>query len=174
MADVIDGNLHVRGTLTANAITIPAGTILNAAVADGAALEATKLIHQFTVTYWLPDGADVASTGGDGVPIYTCRAAGGATIVAMEACMPDPPSGGDDTVDVDLLDASDGVAAATVLTAALQFADGDNDYEIKTASIADADLADGDTLLIKCTKAGSSGTAGQGLCVTVTIREASA
>lgn len=43
---LIDSDMRVKGHLTSTSMTIPAGTVTNTAVASGALIEPTKLIHQ--------------------------------------------------------------------------------------------------------------------------------
>lgn len=168
----IEGDLLVEGHLSCGSLSPPASSVTDAAIAAASAgneVAASKLEHRHVIIESWPDGADVASTGGDGIPIFIVRGVSG-TIRAVEASMSDPPTGGTDNVTVDIYKASDGVAAVTVLTAPISF-DDDNNYVVKAGSISVPALADGETLIVKVVKGGSAGTAGQGLVVQVTLDE---
>ena len=164
----IYSNLHVGGAFSCTTMQIPAGTVQKEDVAAAAGIEATKLEHQHAIHYWQADGTAIAAAI---VPIHTVRGAT-ADIMGIDVCCVDAPSGGDLAFSVDLL-VADVVAPtpATVLSAPVAYSATQTDCEVESGTIASATLADGDTLLVQVAVTGSTGTQGQGLIVTVTVRE---
>jgi len=164
-----DGDHHVAGTLSCNELRIPAGTIVDADVGGAAGIAATKLVHQHALTYRQDDGTDVATAT---VPIYTVYGST-AEIVAFEVVCQDAPAGGAKQFTVDLQSASQtATTLASVLSAAVTVDTTVADYEVCSGTISDADLEDGETLAIVVTASGTTGTQGQGLIATCTLREA--
>lgn len=165
---VIESDAFVKGTLSAQTLSIPASTIKNADVASDAAIEAAKLEHQYAIRYSQADGSDVVAVI---VPVHIVRG-NTATIKDIEVVCVDAPSGGDKALAVDLKKANEGSPApASVLSSAIAYSATQSDCEVEPGTISSASLADGDTLLVVVTVSGSTGTQGQGLVVTVTIRE---
>lgn len=169
-------NAQILGTtflenLIANTLTVNRASFGDGDIKTGADINADKLEHRVHAVYQLPDGADVAATSGDGVPIYTCVRTNGATIKGVHVICPDAPEGGDKTFSVDIKKASAGSAAATVLTAAVTYPAGTPDYTMRTGTVASANLANGDTLLVSVAVSGSTGNQGQGLLVLVVLDE---
>lgn len=148
----------------------PDGSITNVKVATAAGLAASKLEHQHALHYSQADGADVADAI---VPLHIARAIG--TILAVEATCLDAPSGaGADPkhFHVDLKKSTVGIPVpATVLTAPIDYVNGTPDATVLAGAIASATLADGDILVVDVDALGADGVQGQGLVVTVTIRE---
>jgi len=170
MAQRLEGNTHVNGTISATGISVPLG-IKNADVSTSAEILASKMQHRFAVTYWQADGTAVAAAI---VPIYTVRGAT-ATVQAIEVQCVDAPSGGDLAFSVDLLVADVGTPTpATILTGTVAYSATQTDCEVEVGTISSASLTDGDMLLVQVAVSGSTGTQGQGLIVTVTLDEASA
>jgi len=168
MATRIGEDVHIAGNLSVQTLTIPGGTVDDAAVKAAAGLSASKLQHQHCLTYSQADGSDVAAAI---VPIYTVRGTS-ATIVAVEVVCVDAPSGGDKAFSVDLQKADEGTPTpATVLTGTIAYSQTQNDCEVEPGTIDSAGLVQGDTLLAVVAVSGSTGTQGQGLVVTVTVRE---
>ena len=170
MSTVFDDDVLVRGTLRATTNALSAGCVTDAAVAAAAGLAATKLEHQHAVTYYQADGADVAAAI---VPIYTVRGTT-ATIVAIEVVCIDAPSGGNEGFTVDLKVADEGTPTpASVLTAVITYgaAGAQADCAVLAGTISSASLVQADTLLVVVAALGATGAKGQGLIVTVTVRE---
>ena len=164
----LQGNVHVAGAFSCTSMQIPAGTVQASDVAAAAGIEATKLEHQHAIHYWQADGTAIAAAI---VPVHTVRGTT-ATIIGIDVVCVDAPSGGDLAFSVDLL-VADVVAPtpATVLSAPVAYSETQTDCEVESGTIASATLADGDTLLVQVAVTGSTGTQGQGLIVTVTVRE---
>jgi hypothetical protein len=45
----LQGDYHFTGTLTAGAITLPDGTVTDASIEAGAEIDASKVMHQFSI-----------------------------------------------------------------------------------------------------------------------------
>lgn len=148
------------------------GWLTNAFVATGAAIAASKLVNRVLALYNVTDGTTVAVTTGDGVPIYTCNKALGATLKAVTVVCPDAPSGGDLAFQVDIHKADVAAGAATILTGTIPYSTTQSDYEQEVGVIDTAAIDDGDTLLVVVTVSGSTGVQGQGLIVQLEIEEA--
>lgn len=163
----LPGNLHVGGALSVGVLNIPAQTITDAAVNAGAAIGATKLIHQFPIA--LPLAGTVTAFSR---LVHIARAAG--TIVALEATVVTPATGADRTITIDLLKGSQASAFATVLTSTIGFTNTTLAREVKSAVVNTtlAALADGDILQITGAVAGAAGAQAAELIVTLTLREA--
>ncbi|MDK1103988.1 MAG: hypothetical protein QGD93_10300 [Actinomycetota bacterium] len=163
-----EGSLHVTDNLSMGTLSIPSGTIVDAAVGASAAISATKMQHQHSMHYGQVDGGAVAVAIS---PIYTCRGAT-ATIVAVQVVCVDAPDGGDLAFSVDLKKYDeDTPAPATVLSAPISYSSTQSDGEVEAGTVSSPSLVAGDSLLVVVAVSGSSGTQGQGLGVTVTIRE---
>jgi hypothetical protein len=168
MVTTLDSDTHCKYNLSAKTLTIPDGTIVDAAVSAAAAIAATKMQHQHALNYSQADGSAVAAAI---VPIHIVRGST-ATIVDIEVSCVDAPSGGDLAFSVDLKKANEGTPTpATVLSAPIAYSSTQSDCEVETGTISSASLVDGDTLLVVVAVSGSTGTQGQGLVVTVTLRE---
>ncbi len=168
MAFRVEEDGYFAGAVRFANAQIQDAAITNAKVSAGAAIAAEKLVHQHAIHYQQNDGAAVAAAI---VPIHVARSA--ATIVAVEVSCLDAPSGGDKTFTVDLQKANAGTPTpASVLTGAITYPNGTADCTIRPGTIASAAIADGDTLVVVVAVSGTTGVQGQGLQVTVTLREA--
>lgn len=162
-------DVHVIGNFSCTTMTVPDATVDDDAVKPAAGIQATKLQHQHAIKYHQADGSDVAAAI---VPIHVVRGVS-ATIVAVEVVCLDAPDGGDKTFTVDLQKCNEGSPSpASVLSAAISYSVGStHDAEVHDGTISSPTLADGDTLVVEVAVSGSTGTQGQGLVVTVTLRE---
>lgn len=169
----VDEAAYFADTLQAKTLVPSALCVSNSHVAAAAGIVATKLEHQHSLTYKQDDGTDIAAAIAG---LWTCRGAT-ATIVAIQVVCIDAPSGGDKHFTVDLKKCNEGSPApATVLTAVIDSdtyggAGEATDAEVGVGAIASAALVAEDTLVIDIALLGSTGTQGQGLIVTVTVRE---
>src|SRR5574343_1878036 len=164
----IPNDVLIQGTLVASTLVPSSGCISNVNIAANAAIAATKQQHQYPISYWQADGTDVAAAI---VPIYIVRGAT-ATVAEVEAQCVDSPAGGDKKFTVDLQKANAGTPSpATLLSAVIDYTNGTADCTVKTGTVASPTLAAGDMLLVVVAVSGSTGTQGQGLVVTVTLRE---
>lgn len=166
--------LLLGGVTIKDSFSVPAGVLTNAMMQESMGFSASKQEHQYPLNYKQDDGSDIVAAI---APIYIVRGAT-AEIIECEVVCVDAPEGGDKKFTVDLKKCNEGSPTpATVLDAVL---DSDtygagvveaSDCEVGTAIIDSADLVVGDTLVVVVAVAGSTGNQGQGLIVTVTIRE---
>ena len=164
--DLINNSLHVNGTLSAKLFTPPDGSISNDAIAGAAGIEATKVVHQWTLPVrQSPGTAVVAATD----LLHIARFAG--EIVAIEAATATVATGADRTVTIDLQKSSSGGAFASVLTGGIVLDDGSTNRVPVAGTINSPDFVDGDLLQVVVAVAGSAGAQAQGLLVSVTLRE---
>lgn len=163
-----DQNVYFAGTLGAKNITYPAGQIDNAAVKALAAIDATKLVHQFPLRFGQNGGADVVAAT---IPLHTFR--GAAEIVAVEVVPLVAPTGGDKKFTVDIKKGNESTAFATILSAPIEVsvAAGIADREVAPGTPVTTTAADGDTLEAVVAVSGSTGSQGQGFAGTVWVRE---
>lgn len=166
--------LAMAGITIKSPFSIPPASIVNSHVAAGAGFEASKLQHQHVLTYKQDDGSDIVAAI---VPIYIMRGLTGIAIECEVVCI-DAPEGGDKHFTVDLQKANEGSPAPTTILDAILDSDTYGagaaeavDCEVGTAIIDTPALVAEDTLLIAVAVAGATGNQGQGLIVTVTIRE---
>ena len=136
----IVGNFHVAGTLSASAVTLPSGVVLNAQVASNAGINATKIITRLQIPFYIPgkysDDAPIAKTW----PLHVMHAAG--TTVAFKAgSVTADTSTGVLTVDLKK-------NGTTVLGAVITLDNGNTDMVVEAGSITDATLSAGDLLEI--------------------------
>ena len=150
-------------------MNIPTGTVVNASVSPSAGIAATKTVHQFPLSHTQNDGSDV-TTQTELIHI----AYGAGTVVAVEAVCDQAPDG-DETITIDLLASSGGGAFATMLTAAIVLDSGNTDRVAEAGTVSGSNTyADGDILEITVVDGAGTGNQGQGLCVTVWVRESPA
>jgi hypothetical protein len=164
MANSID-RLNV-GNLSAQRFTPPAGSIANAAIADGADIDASKLEGEYRHTLTLT-GAVTAQT----VYVTVIRGAQ-ATLLTLAAAITEVvATGADRTVTIDLQKSTGGGAFATVLTGTLVFDDSSILRTVDEASVATPGLVAGDILKLTVAVAGAAGAQAQGLACSVTWNE---
>jgi hypothetical protein len=172
MANRLEGDTHAAGHLSCVTLGIPAGTVVDAAVNGSAAIQITKLQYQqYAIHYGQADGTDIVDAI---MPIHTVRGAT-AVIMAVEvACLDAPSVGGavPKHFHVDLKKYTVAVpAGVSVLAAPVDYVSGTADCTVLAGTVALSALVDGDTLGVEVDAVGADGTQGQGLIVTVTIRE---
>lgn len=148
-------------------VTLPDGTITADMVASAAGIEATKVVHQFPLRHTQLDGSDVATQT---EIIHIAYAAG--EVLALEAVCAQAPTSGQ-TITIDLLKSTGGAAFASMLQSSLVLDSGNTDRVPEAAVISASNTyADGDVLEITVVDGGATtGDQGQGLCVTVWVRE---
>jgi len=165
----LNADIHVNGTLSAKTFNPPANSVANASVASNAAIAATKLEHQFGVSYefFAPGTAVTAVTA------KLAHIVKGVTgeIVSIEAVITTQATGADRTVTVDLEKSTGGGAFATVLSSTVDIT---NATVIRTpvaGTITTPDTVDGDILQWTVAVAGAAGNQAEGLLVTMQLRE---
>lgn len=163
---IIDQDMHIRGTLSAQTLAPPAGCITDAAVAASAAIDASKLIrHQSVDVELCPLGTNVAAIN---KLLHIARAAG--TLMGFEVAITGAMTG-DRTVTIDLQRSTGGGAFATVLTATIGLTSATVVRTATAGTINTTAVADGDIYQIVVTLGGSSGTLAQGLLATLHLEE---
>lgn len=163
----MEGDMIVVGTLTPQALNCPAGAIDDKAVKAAAGIEATKLQHQHTLLYQQPDGADITAAV---IPLWIVRGQC-ATVVDVEVFCSVAPAGGDKQFSVDLQRCKQGDVKTSILAAPIVYSASKADHEIAKGTISIPGLVDNQALLVVIGVSGSTGAQGQGLLVTVTVRE---
>ena len=165
---VFNNDVHIAGALTCRTMSIPAGTITDAAIAAGAAIQATKVQQQHVERVsQAPGAAVVAQT----VDVHLAAAAG--VVVSIEAVVTGAiATGADRQVSIDLQLGNAADAFATILTAPIVLDDATVLRTVVAGAINTADFVDGDVLRVVITVAGAAGNQAQGLIVSVVIREA--
>ena len=175
--DVIAGDLYVRGSLKiGNKLQvdeIPSACVEDSSVKADAAVAATKIEQQHAISYYQPDGTDVVAAI---MPVHIVYGATG-TLIGFEAACVDAPTGGTATFTVDLQKANEGAPApATVLDGGtpITFVNDDTDDCEVLAGTLDSSkliLSVGDILFVVVVVSAGTGAQGQGLIVTLTLRE---
>lgn len=162
-----EGDVIVNGTMIPNKMRYPDGSVSDAAVGAGADIQDGKMRHRFTRQYAQAPGANIAAAT---LNLHIVRGLTG-TLLAVEAALTGVAPTTDRTASVDLQRGNAGGAFATMLSATIDFANGDALRTVKAGAIPSPALADGDILRVVVTVAGSTGTQPQGLVVTVTVME---
>ena len=171
VASRVEGDFHVNGGLSAKTMTLADSCVTNAKVAAAAAIDASKVIHQYTIDCELfgPATTITALTK----LLHIVRGATG-TVVAFEGITITPATGADRTVTIDLQKSTGAGAFATILTATIGFTDDTVARTATAATLDTASLVDGDILQAVVTVAGSAGNQALGLLLTLTLQEAPA
>jgi len=161
--------IHLQ--FTNGQMSIPENSIPGQAqsVSRGNRAPAATVIHHFVVPYKQDDGSSVAAAI---VPFHA--AFGSGVIKRIVAWCIDAPSGGGSeeiTVDLQKGDADVPTAFATVLSAAISITDSQSDMEQVAGTVSDDEYDAGDVFQLVITAAGSGGTQGEGLGVSVFFQE---
>lgn len=158
---VFPGDVQFTGT-----IGLPTGSITSAMIASAANVAEAKLQHRIHVQYNVADGADLTTVI---MPVFLAYK--GCTVLAVQAMCIDVCEGGDKKFTVDVLKSTAGGAAASILTAALDFA-GKTDLTTYSATLSGTPtLIATDMLQVTITVSGSTGNQGQGLIVDIVLKE---
>jgi len=162
-------SMYVDGTLRAKAIVLSTGCVTDASVSASADISASKVEQQYSITYRQDDGADVV---GAIAPIHIVYGATASLMAVKVACVDAPSGGGDKAFTVDVRRANQGTPSpATVLTGVVTINNGRADCEVVSGTVASASLVSGDMLLVVVSASGTTGVQGQGLIVTLIVRE---
>jgi len=164
----IETDLYVNGHLRSQTFTPPVASITNVSIVAGAGIEASKLQHQHALDYKQGDGSDIVAAI---VPLHVVRGATG-LVIDVEVVAQTAPTGGDLAFTVDVQTASEASPSpVSVLSSVITVDATKADYEVVSGTISNADLAVDETILVVIAVSGSTGSQGQGLIVTITIRE---
>jgi hypothetical protein len=162
----IQGGLIVYGSFSASAIDYPAVSIKDShfSATAGDRLAASKVVHQFPISYSQSDGAAVTAKT---TTVHVAKGAG--TLVGIQAVITGVVPTGADTVSIDFMVSTAGGAFTTLLTGLIVL-DVGNTIRIPESGtpIATPTYAAGDVLRFVVTV---SGTSGQGVCVTAFVQE---
>ncbi len=167
----VDGNLYVDGALGAKTFTPPASSIGDAAIAAGAGVQATKLIHANPTAVqagqlFAPATTVVALTQTLGM----AHAAG--TLQAFGAWIEVQATGSDRTVSVDLQKSTGGGAYATVLSSPVAIDHTTTIRILVTATISSATYVAGDIFRLVVAVSGSASAQATGLGYKLATQEA--
>lgn len=161
VASRLEGDLYVKGVLRALDAVLPDGCIDDDAVSASAAIVATKMEHQYTVTM----ADDDATTCADRTAkVHTVYGATG-TLVSFEACATAKATG-TDKVEIDLT-----VNGVSALNAVIELNTGDANDAIVVGTISSATLADGDMIRIDFDATAGDGALPTGVSATLVWRE---
>lgn len=158
LAQVVYGDLHITGTMTAGALTPSGGSVTNASVAAAAAIQASKLEHQLHLTYG-QSGTAASAT----IPIHCGYGAG--TIVSIKAFSV-AAAVGVATVVIDLKK-----NGTTVLSSTITLDNANTAYVPEAGSLSTTTFNADDVLTLVITATAGGGTLPTGLGVTVILRE---
>ena len=163
MATEIDGDLVVMRHLSARTMSIPASTVVDASVAAGANVAASKLEHQYQPLY-----AQASATTAAAATIAIWRVFGETgSVVAVEAGLVSPNVGAA-TCTVDVKKNGTTILTGTISLTNAQVA---RESVAGTLDLTAAALVDGDMLEVVTTATAGGGTLGTGLFVSLKIRE---
>jgi hypothetical protein len=155
----IEGDISITGRLVPKTLTIPDGSVDDAAVAAGADISADKLCHEHRAVWQQPNTTATAETR----VIHVCRAAG--TIEAfvagsIAACT------GNATITVDLRK-----NGSTVLSAVITLDNANTARVVEAGTVTTPDVAAGDVLEIVIAVNAGTGALGTGLFCAATVHE---
>lgn len=163
-----DSNHVFLGDVTfAGTSNIKDGSITDAKVSPGAAIDASKLDHQYAIM--LSQATGTASTDETRI-VHIATGAGklvAAYAVADVACI------GDSTITIDVKKSTSGGAFATLLNAVITLDSGDAaKTKVDGVPAGTATYAAGDVIEIVIDATAGTGTLGQGVCAVAYLREA--
>lgn len=155
------GNLHIRGALTCEQFTPPAGCIGDEAIKSGDPIDPSKLARREVLFHAQEsDATAVAETR----PLTVIRGATGTILAAKAGSV--APCTGDATITVDLL-----VNGASILTAPLVLDNADTARALAAMTVADSDLVQDDFIEVDISVNAGTGTLGEGVSVLLEFEE---
>lgn len=159
MSSRFDDLLIAAGGITADGtVTLPDDSV------EGESLKE----FQHALQYGQDDGSDIVAAI---APLHLVKGAS-ATVTSIQVACVDSPSGGDKAFSVDLKKCSESSPTpASVLTGAIDYANGTADCHVVSGTISSAGLVTGDILVVVIVVSGTIGVQGQGLVVTVNVLE---
>lgn len=166
-------DLHIQGRLSASYFTPPLQSITDAGIASNAAIAATKLMHQHLLSYAQAGGTDVVSAT---QLLHIAKGAG--SLIGLQVRPITAPTGGDKLFTVDIQKAASASGSWTSLLNApleISVSESSADNTNYSAVLAGTVTYDsGDALRLVIAASGSTGSQGQGVLCTATVREAAA
>lgn len=171
MATNLEGTIEFPGTVTfSGTVYMPAGTVNNAAFSSSSAnrLDASKVVHRVDMNYWQVNGTDVVDAT---VVLRVCKGAGtfkGVTVRPYTA-----PTGGDKAFTVDVKKASDGGNTfASILSSVVTVNSSSANGTLQNATLSGTPTTvAGDAIQVVIDATGSTGSQGQGVCVSIYYEE---
>lgn len=161
MATTLDGAIYFTGAVQfGSTITLPSGSIGNSQIASSAAIDATKLQHQYAKQF-----AQVHGTAATAERRVIHRAKGAGTLTEFKAG-PVVAATGDSTVTVDLRK-----NGTTVLSGTISITSGTAAFAVVTGSISSASYSAGDVFEVVQTVSAGTGTLPQGVFAEAVFRE---
>lgn len=148
---------------------LSAGTVDNAAVANGAAIEASKLINRVHAHHAQAGGTDVVTES-----VIKHIAANAGSVKSVRVRPATAPTGGDKQFTVNVQKAASGSGTWTSVLDSVITVDSssvDNTNQDGTL-VSDPSYAAGDSLRVVITASGSTGSQGQGVDVQLVMDEA--
>lgn len=161
MSTRIDTDVYVTGNLNSQTLTIPAGTILNAAVNTAADIAATKLEHRHKLVYAQESGTNAAD---ESRVLYVCYGAT-ATVIAFEAGNVVAATG-NATCTVDLKK-----NGSSILSAAISLDSTNAARVVEAGTLSNTALVDGDVLEITIDGTIGTGTLAKGIFASLIVDE---
>lgn len=163
MSTRIDSDVYVAGNLNSQSLTVPVGTILDAAVNSAADIAATKLEHRHKLVYAQESATNAAS---EARAMFACYGAT-ANVIAFEAGSVVAATG-DSTVTVDLKK-----NGSSILTAVITLDSANTARVVESGVIATAGLVDGDVLEVVIVATAGTGTLPKGVFAGLVVDEKS-
>lgn len=163
--------VEFEGTTTfTGTVRMPTGSLTNASFSSSSSdrLTAAKVVHRVDLTYSQANGSNVAS---ETKVLRICRGIG--TVKAVKVRPTTAPTGGDKAYTVDVLKAGDASGSWTSLLSSVitvNSSSADNTLQSGTLIGTPTTAAD-DSIRIVVTASGSTGSQGQGVCVTIFYEE---
>lgn len=158
---VISSDLSITGALNAGTVNLPDNTVDDDAVND------TTISSQFVVRYSQADGSDVASA----TEAVHCVYGDTVTVVGVEVQPQTAPTGGDKQFTVDVQKSAAAAAYATILSAVVTVDNTSVDRTVQAGTLSTTTASDGDSFRVVITASGSTGSQGQGVVVTLILKE---
>lgn len=167
---IIPNDVQIQGDFSATTMSFPDASIDDDAVSSSAAIQATKLVHQFPVRYSQASGTDVTTKTELVHRVYGATA----TLVAVKVIPDTAPTGGDKAFTVDVKKSTGAAAFATVLSSVVTVNNSSVNRTVQSATISSASAVAGDVYEVVITTSGSTGSQGQGVLVVLEFRQAPA
>lgn len=155
----LEGDLHINGALTAKTFSAPAGSITNAMVATGAAIDATKLVHRHAPFYSI--SGTVATTT---VVLHNVYGATATVVAAFAGSV--VAAIGDSTVTVDIKK-----NGTTILTAVITLDSGNSAYVKESGTVTVPAGVAGDVYTAVITATAGTGTLPTGFYCGMVVTE---
>lgn len=156
----VESDLHVGGRLSAQSMTLPTGTVIDASIPAGANVSSDKLQHRHRCVFNQVHGS-VAVT--ERRPVFWALSVGtirrikvGSVVVNVGAA----------TITVDIRK-----NGTTILTAIVTLDSGNTVYIAEDGTMTSAALVAGDVLEVVVVATAGGGTLGQGLFVVIDVDE---